>query len=151
MATTTGFTAIDWVTREDVVALTRTSIDTIRRDEKKHGLETRRDDAGRVLVSVADFIRIGRLREADLTTGSTPGESAAILRSRETLAQLRAQLARAEGGLEQAQTVIDTLREQLATKDRQLTKRDDHIAQLTALLGQMTAHQHALSNTRGAM
>jgi hypothetical protein len=58
MSTTTSLavlgehTPADWVTRDDMALLTRTSTDTVRRDVTRHGLETREDDTGRVLVNV---------------------------------------------------------------------------------------------------
>lgn len=142
-------TPADWVTRDDMALLTRTSVDTVRRDIKKHDLETREDDAGRVLVNVGAFIRIGRLRDQDLTQGSTPAESAAVLRSRESVSQMRAELAHAQGRLDQVDAVVATLREQLVSKDRQLAKRDDHVAQLTTLLGQLSQRRF-LATTGGA-
>jgi hypothetical protein len=135
----TLYTAADWVPRDDMAVLADCSVDTIRRDEKKHGLETRTDDAGRVLVNVGDFLRIGRLRDADLTAGATPAESAAVVRSRQAEAALREQVARLEGKLVQADLVVETLREQLGAKDKQLAKRDDQITQLTTLLGRFAA------------
>ena len=69
------------------------------------------------MVHVDDFLRIGRLRDTDLTAGTTPTESAAILRSRQAETGLRERLAHLEGKLAQADMVIETLREQLAAKD----------------------------------
>lgn len=140
----------DWVPRDDMALLTRTSVDTVRRDVKKHGLKTRDDAAGRVLVNVGDFITIGRLRDQDLTVGASPAESAAVIRSRELVAELRAQLARAQGRLDQAEPVVATLREQLASKDKQLAKRDDHVAQLTTLLGQLSLQRRSHDIAGGA-
>lgn len=137
--TTPTFTAADWVPRDDLAVLANRSTDTVTRDVKRHQLQTREDEAGRVLVNVGDFLRIGRLRDSDLTAGTTPAESAAIIRSRQAETDLREQLARLEGKLAQADLVVETLREQLVTKDRQLAKRDEQFTQLTQLLGRLSA------------
>lgn len=136
---TPTYTAADWAPRDDVAILANCSPDTIRRDVKRHELETREDESGRVLVHVDDFLRIGRLRDSDLTVGTTPTESAAILRSRQAESGLRERLAHLEGKLAQADLVIETLREQLTAKDKQLAKRDDQFTQLTSLLGRVSA------------
>jgi hypothetical protein len=73
--------AEDRITRDDMAVLAGTGPDTIRRDIKKHGLETDTDAAGRVLVPVADFREIGRIRPEDLTVGVTARESAQVLRA----------------------------------------------------------------------
>lgn len=137
--TTPTYTAADWVPRDDLAVLANRSTDTVTRDVKKHQLQTREDEAGRVLVNVGDFLRIGRLRDSDLTAGTTPAESAAIIRSRHAEADLREQLARLEGKLAQADLVVETMREQLVTKDKQLSKRDEQFTQLTHLLGRLSA------------
>ena len=61
----------DWILRADAAAIARCSEDSIRRDISNHELKTRRDDRKRVLVKVADLIRVGRIRAEDLTTGMT--------------------------------------------------------------------------------
>ena len=137
--TTPTYTAADWVPRDDLAVLANRSTDTVTRDVRKHQLQTREDEAGRVLVNVGDFLRIGRLRDSDLTAGTTPAESAAIIRSRQAETDLREQLARLEGKLAQADLVVETLREQLVTKDKQLSKRDEQFTQLTHLLGRLSA------------
>ena len=89
----------DWITRADMAALMRSSEDTVRRAEKKHQLQTREDDAGRVLVNVGDFVGVGLLSPEDLTVGATPAESAEVLRARETVTALKAQVAELTGRL----------------------------------------------------
>lgn len=126
----------DWITRADIAALIRKSEDTVRRAEKKHSLETREDSAGRVLVNVGDFVSIGLLRPADLTTGATPAESAELVRTRETITALKAQVAELTGRLSEADLVRDTLRDQLGIKDKQLAQHSGQITQLIARLGQ---------------
>ena len=56
----------DWIPRDDLAVLARCSVDTVKRDIKKHELNVREDEAGRILVNVEDFIRLGRLRSEDL-------------------------------------------------------------------------------------
>lgn len=119
--------------------LANRSTDTVTRDVKRHQLQTREDEAGRVLVNVGDFLRIGRLRDSDLTAGTTPAESAAIICTRQAETDLREQLARLEGKLARADLVVETLREQLVTKDKQLSMRDEQFTQLTHLLGRLSA------------
>jgi phage shock protein A len=114
---TTIIQAEDWITRADMAALMKRSEDTVRRAEKKHELKTREDEARRALVAVADFLRLGLIRPQDLTVGATPAESAEVLRARETVAALKAQVAEMTGRLAQTDLVRDTLREQLAVKD----------------------------------
>ena len=87
---TTTVSAEDWITRADMAALMRKSEDTVRSAEKKHQLQTREDDAGRVRVNVGDFVRIGLLHPGDLTAGATPAGSAEVLRARETVTALPA-------------------------------------------------------------
>ena len=127
--------AEDRITRDDIALLARTSPDTIRRDIKKHGLETDTDAAGRVLVRVADFLAIGRIRPEDLTAGATPGESAEVLRARETITALRMQVAELSGRLRHSDALVDTLRDQLGQKDKQLAKQADPVSQLIVRLG----------------
>jgi hypothetical protein len=130
--------AEDWVTREDMAALMRVHPDTVRRACHKNELDTREDEAGRVLVNIGDFLRIGRLRPEDLTAGATPAESAEVLRARATVTALTAQVAELTGRLAQADLVRDTLREQLAVKDKQLAQQSSQLTQLTQLLGRLT-------------
>ena len=141
----TTVSAEDWITREDMAALMRSSTDTVRRDEAKirrlyeedgRPYETRTDEAGRVLVNVGDFVRIGRLRPEDLTLGATPAESAEVLRARDTITALKAQVAELSGRLAQTDLVRDTLREQLAVKDKQIGQQTALLTQLVARLGQ---------------
>lgn len=129
--------AADWVTREDMAALMRASTDTVRRDCRMHDLETREDETGRILVNVGDFLRIGRLRPEDLTVGGSPAESAEVLRARETVTVLKAQVAELTGRLAEADMVRDTLREQLAVKDKQIAQQAGHLTQLTNILGRL--------------
>jgi hypothetical protein len=58
----------DWLPRADMAALMRKSEDTVRRIVEKDA--TRDGDAGRVLVSVADFLRLGHLRHEDIVAGN---------------------------------------------------------------------------------
>ena len=127
---TTTIQAEDWIPRADMAALMNRSEDTVRRAEKKHQLQTREDEAGRVLVAVADFLRLGLIRPQDLTAGATPAESAEVLRAREAITALKTQIAELSGRLAQADLVRDTLREQLAVKDRQISKQAEQITGL---------------------
>ena len=138
--------AEDWITREDMDALMRSSTDTVRRDETKirklydddgRHYETRTDDAGRVLVNVGDFVRIGRLRPEDLTLGATPAESAEVLRAREVITALKAQVGELTGRLSESDLHRDALREQLAVKDKQIAQQAAHLTQIIAHLGQV--------------
>ena len=56
-AACSGLTPADWVTRDDMVALTRTSKDTITRDLKKHDFQSATDAKGRILVNIGDSCR----------------------------------------------------------------------------------------------
>ena len=145
--THTAYTAGDWITRDDMALLARCSVDTVRREERKlnakFNREPRTDEAGRALVNVGEFIELGRIRPEDLTLGTSPAESAAIIRSRQAETELREQSARLRGELDQAETVLATLREQLAVKDKQLAKRDEQITQLTTLLSTSLGRFHA--------
>ena len=129
-SSSTGLTSADWVTRDDMAALTRKSADTVTRDIKKHQLSAPADEAGRVLVNVGDFLEIGRLRPEDLTAGTTPAESAEVLRARETITELKERAAELTGRLGNSDTLVTTLREQLAVKDKQHRQagRADHRA-----------------------
>ena len=60
--------AEDWVTRADLAALMRRSEDTVRRAVKTQHLQTRDDDAGRVLVLTAN----GRMNAGDRLRSSGP-------------------------------------------------------------------------------
>ena len=130
-----GLTSGDWVTRDDMAALTRKSADTITRDLRKHDFASREDEAGRVLVNVGDFLEIGRLRPEDLTAGTTPAESAEVLRARQSITELKERAAELTGRLGNSDTLIDTLREQLAVKDKHIAKQAEQITQLIARLG----------------
>ena len=132
---TTTIQAADWITRADMAALMKRSEDTVRRAEKKNDLENREDEAGRVLVCVADFLRIGLIRPQDLTVGATPAESAEVLRARETITALKTQVAELTGRLAQADLVRDTLREQLAVKDKQIAQQANQLTQILGRLG----------------
>lgn len=134
-----SYTTMDWITREDMAVLIRKSPDTVRRQAKKHDLAERTDEAGRVLVSVGDFLRLGHLRPEDLAVGATPAESAEVLRARETLTALRVQVGELTGRLGHADTLVSTLTDQLAYKDRQLATQAAQLTQLTQLLGRLAA------------
>lgn len=129
----------DWVPRDDLAVLARTSVDTVKRDTKKHDLPTRIDAAGRVLVNVADFVRIGRLRPEDLSTGATAAESAEVVRARETITALRLQVAELTSQVRHQGTASAALYEQLATKDKQLARQADQLTQLIGRLGAVLA------------
>jgi uncharacterized coiled-coil protein SlyX len=121
-----------WITRADMAALMRKSEDTVRRAEKKHQLETREDDAGRVRVNVGDLVRIGLLHPGDLTAGATPADPAEVLRARETVTALKTQVAELTGRLAHSDLVRDTLREQLAVRDKQIAQQANQLTQLIA-------------------
>jgi hypothetical protein len=53
-----SYTAQDWIPRDGMATLPRCSVDTITRAAKKHQLETKVDDAGRVLVNVGDYSKV---------------------------------------------------------------------------------------------
>lgn len=133
-----------WIPRDDMAVLGRCSSDTVRRDEGRirklydeagEPYETRTDATGRVLVNVGDFVRVGRLRPEDLTTGATPAESAEVLRARETITALKAQVGELSGRLSHSDLHIADLREQLSVKDKQLGAQVNHISQLISRLG----------------
>jgi uncharacterized coiled-coil protein SlyX len=128
-------TSDDWVTRDDMAVLSRKSTATLRRDVQDHSLETRVDGAGRVLVSVGEFLRIGRLRQEDLTAGASPVESVEVLRARETITVLRVQVGELTGRLAHADALVAALSDQLSQKDKQLAKNADHLGQLIGRLG----------------
>lgn len=129
------YTAQDWIPRDDMATLARCSVDTITRAAKKHQLETRVDDTGRVLVNVGDYLALGKLRTGDLAVGATPAESAEVLRARASLEALKIQVAELTGRLSLADATVETLREQLAVKDKQLGRQGDQISQLIGRLG----------------
>jgi hypothetical protein len=96
---TPSYTEQDWIPRDDMATLCRCSVDTVTRTVKKHQFDTRTDDAGRLLVNVGDFVRIGRLRAEDLTLGATPAESAEVRRARASIEALKIQVAELTGRL----------------------------------------------------
>lgn len=124
----------DWIPRADMAALMRKSEDTVRRIVKTNGLATRDGDAGRILVGVADFLRLGHLRPEDLLSGGTAAESAEVLRARDTITALTAQVGELTGRLANTDTLVTTLRQQLDVKDKQLAKQADQVSQLTTAI-----------------
>lgn len=67
------YTAQDWISRDDMATLARCSVDTITRTAKKHELETRVDETGRVLVNVGDYLALGKFRTETSPPRRHPG------------------------------------------------------------------------------
>ena len=133
----------DWIPRADLAALMRKSPDTVRRAVDKHGLDTRTDDAGRVLVRVADFLRLGHLRAEDILPGTTATESAEVLRARDTVTALTAQVAELTGRIATTDTLVSTLRDQLDRKDKQLGRQSEQLSQLTQAISRLAGSRAA--------
>jgi hypothetical protein len=109
----------EWISRADAAALSGRSEDTIRRDERRHELETRLNPTGAVLLRLADLVRIGRI---DRTTFTSAGgaDSAEVVRARDAVVVLKVQVAEMNGKLSFADALIASLTAQLEQKDKQL-------------------------------
>lgn len=110
----------EWVSRREMAQLARCSEDTIGRDIKPHGLETRTGLKGEVLVRVADFERIGRIKPGDVPTGLTGSQAAELRRVVAENARLTALVGELTGRLEESRASQDVVTAQLAVKDEQI-------------------------------
>jgi hypothetical protein len=70
-----------WISRADAAKLARRSEDTIKRAVADHNLETRPGLNGRVMLRVADLVRIGRISVEDVPAGASAAGSTAAARS----------------------------------------------------------------------
>jgi chromosome segregation ATPase len=129
MSTTSS--ADEWISRDDAAVCAGASPDTIKRDIKKHDLETRTGPRGQVMTRVADLVRIGRIRP-DALTEATGAETAELHRSRAQADAARTEAAQLAGRLQERERHTDLLHEQVREKDRQLKERDAQIRALTA-------------------
>ena len=73
-------TAEDWLTRPRIGQLVGRNEQTIDRDIKRHGFESRSLPNGTKLFRVSDFIRIGRIKATDIPNGLTAGQAVEVLR-----------------------------------------------------------------------
>ncbi len=73
-------TAEEWLTRPRIGQLAGKNEQTIDRDIKKHGFESRSLPNGTKLFRVSDFIRIGRIKATDIPNGLTAGQAVEVLR-----------------------------------------------------------------------
>lgn len=110
----------EWVSRREMSQLAHCSEDSVKRDIKQHQLETRTGPKGEVLVRVADFERIGRIKPGDVPTGLTGSQAAELRRVLADNARLTAQVGELTGRLEQARVSQDVVTAQLAVKDDQI-------------------------------
>jgi hypothetical protein len=124
----------DLVSREDGAVLADCSIDTIKRDIKLHGLHTEPGPRGKVMVRVADLVRIGRIKPDVLGDGVSGSTTAELRRTQEQVRQLLAGAARDAGRLEERTALVEVLRQQIAAKDRQITQLNGTVERLLAKL-----------------
>jgi hypothetical protein len=110
----------EWVSRREMAQLARCSESTIGRDVDKHDLETRIGLKGEVLVRVADFERIDRIKPGDVPTGLTGSQAAELRRVLADNARLTSHVGELTGRLEQARISQDVITAQLAVKDEQI-------------------------------
>lgn len=110
----------EWVSRREMAQLAHCSEDTIVRDVDKHKLKTRTGLKGEVLVRVADFEGIKRIKPGDVPTGLTGSQAAELRRVLSENARLTAQVGELTGRLEQARISQDVITAQLAVKDDQI-------------------------------
>jgi hypothetical protein len=104
----------DRITRKDAAALARTSLDTIRRAEKKYDLVTQTDpETKQVTYRVGDLVDRGLIRIADLAVAGSALEAAEVIKSRAAISDLRAEAAEKQGRLANADRVILELTRQL--------------------------------------
>jgi hypothetical protein len=109
----------EWITRADAAALANCSQDSIRRDEHRHELPTKRNAAGAVTLRVSDLVSIGRIPPGALVVPAA-AESAEVVRARSTITELKVQAAEAAAKLKAADAMVAALLSQLEQKDKQI-------------------------------
>ena len=77
-----------WLNRDEIARLAGVDRQTIDRDVKAHALTSRPGPNGSKRFWVRDFLRIGRLSEADLPTGLTATQAVEVLNLRHEIARL---------------------------------------------------------------
>jgi hypothetical protein len=73
----------EWISRADPAELARCHEATIIRDVKRQGLETTAGPGGRVMVRLADLIRIRRIDRKDLPAGASAAGTAELRRTQD--------------------------------------------------------------------
>jgi hypothetical protein len=119
--------------------LARCSEATIIRVVEKRGLETTTGPGGRVMVRLADLIRIGRIKPEDLPTGATGAGTAELRRTQDLLVAAQRELGEVRGRLAERDTVVATLTGQVTEKDRQIRKLTEIIDNLGLALREKAA------------
>jgi hypothetical protein len=122
--------AEEWISRADAAELARCSEATINRAVEKHGLETTIGPGGRVMIRLADLVRIGRIKPADLPTGGSASGTAELRRTQDQLVAAQPQLGEVRGRLAERDAVVATLTGQVTEKDRQIRRLTDIIDSL---------------------
>lgn len=100
---------------------------TIDRDIKRHGFESRSLPNGSKLFRVSDFIRIGRIKATDIPNGLTAGQAVEVLRLQEQVAALLRENGELRGRLEEVRGAGDLMRAQLDAKDSQIRASDSNL------------------------
>ena len=119
--------AEDWLTRPRIGQLAGTNEQTIDRDIKRHGFESRSLPNGTKLFRVSDFIRIGRIKATDIPNGLTAGQAVEVLRLQEQVAALLRENGELRGRLEEVRGAGDLMRAQLEAKDSQIRASDSNL------------------------
>lgn len=128
------------ITRKDAAVLARTSEDTLRRAEKKAVDPLSREtdsDSNQATYRVGDLVDRGFIRIEDVTIAGSASDAAEVIKSRDTIADLRAQVAEKAGRLAHADLLVATLTEQLAVKDRQITNHGTQINKLADVIARL--------------
>ncbi|CAB4976131.1 MAG: hypothetical protein F2840_18360 [Actinobacteria bacterium] len=94
-------TAEEWLTRPRIGQLAGKNEQTIDRDIKRHGFESRSLPKGSKLFRVSDFIRIGRIKATDIPNELTAGQAVEVLRLQEQVAALLRENCELRGRLEE--------------------------------------------------
>ena len=119
--------AEEWLTRPRIGQLAGKNEQTIDRDIKRHGFESRSLPNGTKLFRVSDFIRIGRIKATDIPNGLTAGQAVEVLRLQEQVAALLRENGELRGRLEEVRGAGDLMRAQLEAKDSQIRASDSHL------------------------
>jgi hypothetical protein len=126
--------AEEWISRADAAKLARCHEATINRAVKDHGLETTSGPGGRVMIRLADLIRVRRIRPEDLPAGASPAGTAELRRTQDQLVAGQRELGEARGRLAERDAVVATLTGQVSEKDRQIRRLTDIVDSLTLAL-----------------
>ena len=128
------------ISRQEAVVLARTSVDTLRRLERNTAdplLRETDEDTRRATYRLGDLVDRGLIRMEDVTIAGSASDAAEVIKSRDTIAELRALVAEKEGRLAHADLLVATLTEQLAVKDRQITNHGTQINKLADVIARL--------------